>query len=278
MKLTERAFPHPVVGNSDDVLDSAFQATIEPKYDHESYHISVRVACSSPTICELVNRGQACYVLHVECGNTLYREKFDFNSTEWNVVIPRQNLHSTVDVNVFVIAQRDIRSYRIENAHPDYGNMSFSVETGDILAVAEGLSFDADIDFDMLRSVRSIVEVAERTDDQESAPVVIDLNYERIRLVLSKADFATYRVLRTNKVLSQTLIAMLVIPALVEAITVLRGSGSDYEELRWYRCLKKKIEVEGHSLESAPYTLAQELLKFPVRRALQGLQLQLEGA
>jgi hypothetical protein len=156
--------------------------------------------------------------------------------------------------------------------------MSFSVETGDILAVAEGLSFDADIDFDMLRSVRSIVEVAERTDDQESAPVVIDLNYERIRLVLSKADFATYRVLRTNKVLSQTLIAMLVIPALVEAITVLRGSGSDYEELRWYRCLKKKIEVEGHSLESAPYTLAQELLKFPVRRALQGLQLQLEGA
>ena len=33
MKLSQRSYPHPVVGNADDVQDAAYQATVEMTTD-----------------------------------------------------------------------------------------------------------------------------------------------------------------------------------------------------------------------------------------------------
>src|ERR1019366_1793297 len=98
MKLSSRSYPHPVVGNGDDVPEAAFQATFEYASDQQFYYISVTAVCSSATLLKLISKGSACYVLHVECSNTLFRKAYDFTQEELRVPIPACQLNDAVEV------------------------------------------------------------------------------------------------------------------------------------------------------------------------------------
>lgn len=276
MKLSQRSFPHPVVGNADDVVDAAFQAAISVYNDRVNYYICVKVQCSSNTISKLVKKGDAAYVLHVECGNTLYRSATEFTQDEREFMIPGEYLNSTVEVNVVAQAKKDIAKYKVDQAHADYGDATFSVSAGDILAVSEGFTFDADINFDTLRSMSSIMQIREH-DDPGDLPMEVDLSDEKITIYLSHLDFENYKIIRAHSALSASLIATLVLPALVEALTVLKGDHSDVEDTRWCRCLKRRIEHAGLSLEAHPLRLAQDLLELPIRRAFTSARALLES-
>lgn len=277
MKLSHRSFPHPVVGNADDVVDTAFQAAVSVHNDRVNYYIHVKLQCSSNTISKLVKKGDVVYVLHIECGNTLYRSATEFSETEREFMIPGECLNSNVEVNVFAQAKKDIAKYKVENAHPDYADATFAVSAGDILAISEGHSYDADINFDMLRSMSSIMEIKER-EDKDDAPMEIVLNYEKIRIYLSQADFENYKIIRAHQVLSASLIATIVLPALVEALMAMKEDDqSDIEDTRWCRCLKRRIEYAGLSLEAPPLKLAQEILEKPVKRAFMSARALLES-
>ncbi len=264
MKLSHRAYPHPVVGNADDVVDTAFQAPIEVHNDTANYFLKVQVQCSSRTIRNLVERGDAVYVLHVECGNTFYRAAFEFSKPNKEFMIPGENLNSTVEVNVVARAKKTLKHYRVEHAHPDYRGAAFSVNAGDILAVAEGFSFDADINFDTLRSIGSIMQIKE-SDEQGDLPMEVDLSDEKIVVYLSKADFENYKVIRTHKLLAASLIATIVLPALVDALTYLRSH--EDEDNRWCRCLKHRIEKLDLTLKNDPLLVAQKILDLPIKRS-----------
>lgn len=276
MRLSHRSFPHPVVGNEDDVVDAAFQAAISVHNDRVNYYINLKVQCSSNTITKLVKKGDAVYVLHVECGNTLYRSATEFAEEDREFMIPGENLNSTVEVNVVAQAKKDIPKYKVDQAHADYENATFSVSAGDILAVSEGFTFDADINFDMLRSMSSIMQIKPRKDATD-APMEVDLMDEKITIFLSHVDYENYKLIRAHPVLSASLIATLVLPALVETLTVLRGEHSDVEDTRWCRCLKRRIDSSGLSLKTPPLTLAQGLLELPIKRAFMSARALLES-
>jgi len=152
----------------------------------------------------------------------------------------------------------------------------FAISAGDILAVSEGFSFDADINFDMLRSMSSIMQIRER-DDSEDAPMDVDLSDEKITILLSHADFENYKIIRAHKVLSDTLIATIVYPALLEALTALKDDPSDIEDTRWCRCVKRRIEHAGLSLDTPPLRLAQDILELPIKRAFMSARTLLES-
>jgi hypothetical protein len=63
MELGQRSYPHPVVGNRDDVQDAAYQAVVEMSPDKENIYLEVRVMCSSATINGLLREGAAKFVL-----------------------------------------------------------------------------------------------------------------------------------------------------------------------------------------------------------------------
>ena len=68
MKLKERSFPHPVLGNADDVQGSAFQAAFDVTADGENFYLKVVFTCSNPTLLEAIEKKQAAYVMHVDFG------------------------------------------------------------------------------------------------------------------------------------------------------------------------------------------------------------------
>ena len=265
MRLSRRAYPHPVVGNRDDV-DAAFQAPIEVSNDGVAYCLSVQVQTSSKTIKRLISEKRATYVLHVECSNTLYRKTFEFSQDERKFTIAADCLNATVEVNVIARSTAEIPRYRVSGSHSDYGKTTFRIDRGGILAVAESHTFDADIDFDALRYISSIMQIR-LNHDPADGPIQVDLSSDKISIGLSRGDFENYKIIRANPGLSSSLQTTIVLPALLEALQALKDGESEDEGLRWHRVLTRRLESLGLDCTANSLDAAQKILELPIRRA-----------
>src|SRR5215213_582655 len=99
MKFRQRSLPYPVVGNRDDVVGAAFQATLDFQVEKikKVYLIESTIACSSSTLNDLIGSKQACFTIHVECSNTVYRRAFDFNEKTKCIEITADDLNGLVE-------------------------------------------------------------------------------------------------------------------------------------------------------------------------------------
>lgn len=263
MRLSNKSFPHPVVGNGDDVPGAAFQCAFQYASDKQFYFIDATVACSSVTLNKLVDRGAARFVLHVECTNTLFREAFDFCDQNKRFEIPASKLNGTVEVNCFVRAAKPLPKYRVDGAHDDYGTTAFDVRAGDILAVAEGQTFEAE-SHDTLRRIGSIM-VIERSKRFGEHPMEVNFGSEKIRITLSKPDFVSYQRLKGVPLLASHLTTTIVLPVLIEALHLAATDSSELEDLKWHRILKSRVgDLEN---ETDWLKVAQLILDHPIRRA-----------
>jgi hypothetical protein len=258
-----------VVGNRDDVKAS-YQAVIDPEVENDVCRIHVEVQTNSAAVQNAVKRGKAIHVLHVECSNTLYRNKFAFKQPKKTISISANDLCSRVECNVVTIASEDISGYKPANAHEDYGDAKFKVRKGEILAISEGYAFDAEIDLDSLKRVKSIVQI--RASDEEEGPMKINLNPNRILVELSKKDIKNYEAIKAIPQLATSIVPSVVMPALILALEELKKTKQDDEEsqystCRWFSLLPKRIEHSQLSLDTDSVILAQQLLKNPIEAA-----------
>lgn len=280
MKLSLRSFPHPVVGNRDDVPGVAFQATTEMTTDSEYAYVDTKVTCSSSTINKLVQEGNASFVVHVECGNTLFRKAYPFRQSEARFQISLQLLSEDVEVNVFAQADKDVPAYKVDKAHADYDTSTFGVERGDILAVAEGRVFTIESDFDSIRRIGSIMQITESHSDDEH-PIKLNLLTDKLMVILSKKDFAQYKRLAHSESFVGPLSTIIVLPALMAALQHVRDEYADEEAResapRWVRLLYRRVEAMQLKFDSDNLELSQQLLDLPVRRALSSTAQMLEG-
>jgi len=264
MRLSSRSYPYPVVGNRDDVPGAAFQAALEMSSDRQAVYLDAQIKCSSKTINDLVKKGDACFVVHVECSNTLYRRAFEFEKDTYRIQIPSDNLNDAVEVNVFTRAKKNLSGYRVDKAHSDYGSVAFNLEKGDILAVGEGHVFYVEAPFDALSPIGSIMQITESHKDGDQ-PMQVEYGGQKILVELSKKDFEDYKRLKATEGVSTALTMGIVLPVLVHAIYYLQQSDEE-DDLRWVRSLKRRIDGVGMKLEDDPLEIAQRILELPLKR------------
>lgn len=267
MRLIDRSFPHPVVGNRDDVTGAAFQMSLHVSSDRDFFYIECAAECSSKTLRGMLKKKQAKYCIHVECSNTLYRHAFSFVDDAKRLDIPARLLHGNVELNAFIVSMVEMPNYRPDDAHPDYGKARFPISHGDVLAVGEGLSFDAEQEYDALRRVGSIMQIVESNEDADHE-MKVEFNQPKIVIVLSKSDFKTYSKLKQIKDLQSHLTTTIVLPVLAEALRIITADAEQYEGLRWCEILQHRTEAEGLASADDPLKVAQVLLDNPIRRAL----------
>ena len=278
MRLSARSYPHPVLGNRDDVPGVAFQAALEMSTDKQSVYMSAEVACSCEVLNALLVAGRATFVLHVECSNTLFRRAYEFRDSKHRISIPADNLNDAVEVNVFVRAAEHIPDYRIPEAHPDYADAVFNICRGDILAIGEGQIFYIESDFDSLSRIGSIMQINESPKDGD-IPMEPTFDGDKIVIFLSKNDFEDYKLLKRHEEVRDPLTTTIVLPVLVEAIHILKEESDDMDDTRrWVRALVRRIKNVGLNTEMEPILLAQLLLELPVKRALSSSRTLVEAS
>jgi hypothetical protein len=153
--------------------------------------------------------------------------------------------------------------------------VAFDVENGDVLAVGEGQVFYIDSNFDSLSPIGSIMEIHEAYQDGD-LPMRVDYNGPKIQIVLSKKDFADYKLLKNMEGVSVALTTAIVLPVLMEAIHVTQDDLDD--DLRWVRALRRRIESMELKPDGEPLELAQQILELPVKRTFGSARMLAEGA
>ncbi len=281
MQVDYRAYPHPVLAYfSDDFVRCLYQTSLRPSVSRTAYRFSVTSKTSSRGLLELIADGLAHHALHVESPSTRYRKLFSSSSESFEVDVPGDCLDGKVQLCTFILAAQDIDAYCNPDFHPDFGNRSFRIKKGDVLAVDRDRFFFAEKDYDPLRKLPSIFTVAKNSDTDAPA-IDLDLAGHKVVLRLSAEMFEAYTLLTRDQAMAPVLSSLVIVPALVSVIEMIGSSGpegrTDFEERRWYRVLAAKLRELGYNIDigdeftDSSLVIAQRLIGQPMLAAARSL-------
>lgn len=269
MKVNAKSYPHPVLGNGDD-LGGSFKVELPYELSRDAVVLHPSFSLRNSAIEELLKKGKASFIAEVECRGTFYRRSFQIGVQNESISIPAKLLRERVAVSFFVCATRDLEEYKPSEPHSDYEGAQFDVEAGDVLAVGGLSSFIAEKAFDPLRPpISSFMSIME--GNQHEGPMEIDYEADKITIVLSKADWKSYVGVRGQKPVQGILHSAVVLPALVDAIHKIHTSPGEYERLNWFGRLDAILEAKKLQ-DKDPFEAAQRILDNPSSRSFKGVE------
>ncbi|HOM53863.1 MAG TPA: hypothetical protein PK184_20615 [Phycisphaerae bacterium] len=280
MRIIDRSLPYPVLSPTrDDVMPNRFDLHCNCRSDSQRYYISYEFEHEHPGLADLVRSETAAYAVHVEGRDNFYRILHVPCRPKDIIEIEADHVSGTVEITGFVVARQPIHSYTIQGAHPDYGNATFSIRPGDVLAYSRTFTFEAEKEYDPLRKLSSIMQLLH--DDRPDGPFVVDLDQEKITVFLSKPDYESYGHARHDRRLASLLIQGIVLPVLVTAIADAGRRLQNNEPLpKWAQIVRQRLEALQMSLETGAergLEYAQAILQHPTRRFLTDLLRVSEG-
>jgi hypothetical protein len=268
MKVNTKSYPHPVLGNGDDIQGS-FKAVFTYELCRETVILNPVFALENKTVENLVKKGKAAFVTEAECRSTFFRASFSSTNPSEKFVIPAKILRERVSVGFYICANEDIKNYKPEGCHADYEGMPFEIEKGDVLAVGGGCDFIAEKNFDPLRPpVSSFMSI--REGRLHEGPIEIDYTSDKITIELSKSDWQNYGNIRSQKVAEGALHASVVLPVLVDAIYKVQTEASNYGDQNWFGRLDAILDSKGLK-KREPFEAAQKILDNPSARNFQSI-------
>jgi hypothetical protein len=278
MIVRDRSWPHPVLASfKDDVMPNDFGFTVMWDADADNYYIDVKFQHQNKTLTEFLESGTAAYAVHVECRRNYYRRLYLLRQSHERLTIEGSQLLGRVEISGFVKVQKSVPDYQISGSHSDYGSATFRVEPGDVLAVAQTVTFDAFQDYDPLTRISSILTIR-RSEEEVEGPMKIDMAGDRLVATLSQQDYDRYTDLKGDPDLGPLLANQVVVPVLMEATYEIRQIPVDERDLdmqkRWFRSIVKKledIEVDVYDQGIPLLDIVQRLLSLPLRRSLENL-------
>lgn len=135
--------------------------------------------------------------------------------------------------------------------------------------MGEGCVFPIETTFDSMARIGSIMQIKEASKDGDQ-PMRLDTNGDKILIILSKPDFATYKLLKSHEALSGPLSTSIVLPVLIEDLRVADSEGGEEDTRRWVRALARRVKQLELDKEPELFIRAQKLLELPIKRALVG--------
>jgi len=278
MDIRYKLFPYPMLSNfTDDYEKSGFISEVKVVRDINELVFYFDVLLDNDELNNLIKQNKVEFVFHIECSQTSYRQIVKTSETENVRRIPESKLNGRVNVCSFIVAKESIPNYINSCFNKDYEGLSFHIERGGILAIANQFNIDITKETEDLSKIPSIFSILRR-DSDEDLGMQIEIDGDKIKLWLHNEAFNNYKNISNLPVFQPLLHSALILPALIYTFEVLKSSGTEeYEIYRWFRAIeqtlkKSDIELNKEVLENRPsYELAQKLLSSPISRGLKSI-------
>lgn len=258
------SYPHPVLGVNDDVSGS-FSCAV-PVVDVEAKVTRIAVTdlkTTNTSIANAITEKKVAFVLTYRCGATFLRRSEATFADRIDLQLENGSLSGRVELVLSVNAMTEL-SWRPDGLHPDYGDTTFKLPRGTVIAVGPEFSFEVSDEFDPLTGSVSSLFTAICTDEQ-SAPARLRFDSDnKIQILLSKLEHAQF-----NKAKAQIpglIHSGLAYPALVHAITRLNDPQDGDEEKTWFQRLTAIVESKGCD-QNDPFASASIILARPFERS-----------
>lgn len=245
MLLADKALPYPILDNSDPNRDDYFTGRYicalenpgnEPNETNEVQFI-FQHDCDVPELKNLIRDGHARYCVLVTCSDTLYRQAFLCAEPNQVISLNIYKLHGKVEFQPQIVAINDISQYSSESLHEEFGDYSFDLKPGDVLAVDDSvLQF---LEFNQLKFETLItVRLAETIDPLSYR---IDLNKNYIYILMGKNLWHLWNELRYEQDKRPFLAMSIYKDCFLVALEELQANFEEISETRWARALVQKV-------------------------------------
>lgn len=249
MAATE--YPNPVLyDNGDDYREGcSFSLEIDPeKQSVEGSEIrlalSYELECSG--LARMIGNGEADACVLIYSPATSFRRIFPFDKSEVSIDIAIQkfDVADKIEIRGMILSSGEIEGFMLEDFNQEFfEGIPFHLRRGDILAIAERTTLYLD-DTELEKPIESIFHVNLK-DDQVAQIVPNFDNWEtqKIEVDVNPDVFALYSSIGRSfkKSTQRILLNDVVLPVLVEGITLLKHFHDDYEGIRWARTIEKKL-------------------------------------
>lgn len=255
------SFPHPVLGNGDDISIGEISPDVAYEISDEAIHLSIgELTTGHSEIDNMIVNGDALWHFRIQCSRTYMRENFAANDNSFEVRLKGEDYEGMVDVEVSVVAATDIDRYRPDGIHEDYEDEQFQLRAGEVIGVGPTFRFLVDKVYDPLKApVSSLVRITE--GEHKDGPFTLTLDDDLIIVRLSKSDWHEYAGIRDR--VPTVVHSAIILPALAEAIRNI----SEHTDTLWGGRLKDLLEANNID-NGAPLAAAQEILASPVTRTI----------
>lgn len=261
MAASNISYPHPVLGNGDDISVGEISPEVAYEISDEAIHLSIdKLISGHSDIDQMVRNGDALWHLRIQCSRTYMRESFGVNGDSFEVRLKGEDYEGMVDVELSVVTQKNIADYRPEGIHDDYENEKFQLRAGEVIGLGPNFRFLVDKVYDPLKApVSSLVRITE--GEHKDGPFTLTLDDDLIIVRLSKSDWHEYAGIRDR--VPTVVHSAIVLPALAEAIRKIH----EHTDTLWGGRLKDALEAKNID-EGDPLAAAQEILASPVTRTI----------
>ncbi|WP_050615534.1 hypothetical protein [Bacillus testis] len=245
MKLSN-SFPYPVLRtDNDDYINSSFHVAYDVVNSFGELRIKAEFELDNEGIVGLITSGVAKYMLHIEGQQTSFRKLYKSHSGRMEVSIPTDQLRGKVAVHSFVVADRPLHNYTNNKLNDWYKGVAIHFEKGNFLAIGEAIEMNLFEDHTEFLDLPSIVNIQKAVEGEF---MEVDIHSNHIVISLPAFEYGQYAV-NANSRLKQTILTMVIVPALTEVFSKIKENGDDLEEYTWYQVMGKIFEENGYRLE-----------------------------
>lgn len=287
--MRTKNYPHPVLSEDSNDFNKKiiFDVNLLKSIKNTDYEFSYDFSLNDYNLSSLLVSDEVKFIIKTECSATRFRKVLEFNQNKGTFYLPSQNVEGEVILSTFVVAKTRIENYYSENFSEDYGNVTFKVYSGDILAEGPQFSFNVDKLTDSLAKVPSIFTIIQKSDNTNP-----DFSFEEAQILirLNKTDFDQYKDLKTAHKdyyhLAALSSSLFILPALSIFIDRIKNEigihvsdREEYEiyindketEFKWFKVIirnLKKHNIDLFDTTETSFSIAQTLLGNPLSNGI----------
>lgn len=223
MKLNDNVmFPYPVKGIADNVISPPIEVEISDQSTEREYIFNINViSLNDDDIQKLIDEDKAVYACEISCSYTMLLRSLLNKRGVFTIRLPRKRVGKRIDFTVAVLAKEQILNYTNRNFHPDFKDQGFvfNLNPGEIIAKVSTFHVDADISYEKLKAIESILVVRQHLSS-EAKLVDVNCEGEKIEVLLPSHIYEQYKGgLAYDRRFSSSFHASFVLQALAIAIT-----------------------------------------------------------
>lgn len=266
MLFTNRNYPHPVLGISDDYKNSIISMKLNIEAKMNFFEIRPIFFLQNNEIQNLIDSNKARYITQIYCRGTMYREVFSSNkSITESITISSKKLNGEVVLDFFIIADAEIIGFGSPDFSDVFDKVKFNISNSEIISYGGQAKFFANKTFSELVGISSLINVI--CSGKSKKPLNIDYFGERISIILCKEDFDNYKLLKSNPKHWSLILSSIVFPALVEILHFIDTEDSDeFQGKYWYDHLS---ELKEKHLGEKVIVIAQNIIDNPLSKNLE---------
>ena len=280
MEIKNRLFPYPVLcEDTDDYIDGDF--FVDAKLVRQGLNdilVQFDIHLENLGLQNLINKGKAEFVIHLECSNTAFRTVVRTFSNKEQYRIMNSRVNGDINLLGMVVSKEKIVDYKNPSLNEDYDDIIITIDKASILAYDNMDSIHIAKNYEELSEKDSIFSVVKqiRLDQNEHNAITFALDTDKIKIRIDDDLYSSYITYKGNSSMQPLMSAILVMPALTFMIETLRNEDiGDYTSSRWFIKMEKYYAIHGKNFvediirgEDMISDIVQEMLQLPIGKTL----------